>query len=75
VPKVPHAGENHRQPGCIRGLNRLLIPHCSTRLDNRSDAQGGRRFHPIGKGKESIRGQDGVPGSLARPLAGNAYAV
>ena len=54
VPKMPHAGEDHRQAMLVGGLDDFIVTHGPTRLNDRRDAGFCRGVDAITKREERI---------------------
>ncbi len=54
MPKMAHAGENHREVGVIGGGDHLIVANRAARLYNRRGARLRRRNQSVGKGKKGV---------------------
>src|SRR5436853_415778 len=54
MPKMPHAGEHHRDAVLIGGLDHLVVAHRAAGLDHRRGARLDGHKQPVGKREEGI---------------------
>src|SRR5699024_12592907 len=58
VVDVPGAGEIHRDTGRLCGVDRILIPHRSARLDDSAHPAVEQYFGAVGEREKGVGGRD-----------------
>src|SRR5260370_17811171 len=64
--KMADAGEAHRDAGGVRRGDALFVAHRPSGMDHRGDSRLDRRFEPVGKGEEGVRGEHRPDGRRLR---------
>src|SRR6476469_6001057 len=68
VEEVPGAGEVHRDPGGLQGVDDLRVPERSAGLHDRRDARLHEDLRAVREREESVARGDRANGPLPRPL-------